>query len=178
MNPQPKPAPRALRTPKPLKRTTLARKSARPRHRKTTCTSRGCNRVPTAGQMCLTHAKKKADAAWGERVRTDRCVVAELAAQHDIASPTCAGPIQACHGFSRGYMGTRYLLDNGFSGCAAHNLWAELKPLEYDEFLRAVWGQEKYGRLRDLALNFGKSGGHIDYEEVIAALRDRKREGV
>ncbi len=67
-------------------------------------------------------------------------------------------------------MGTRYALENGFSGCASHNLWAELKPLEWDEWLRQRWGAETYQRLRDLALNFGKKGERIDYEEVIKAL--------
>jgi hypothetical protein len=165
-----------------LKRSPIARKRATPRRVKKHCLDPDhprCKRYPSAGLRCLTHAKQKADQLWGQLVRTDECAVARLAREYGLKSPACNGPIQACHGFSRGYMGTRYLLENGFSGCASHNLWAELKPLEWDEFLRAVWGAE-YQRLRTIALDFGKDGANVDYEATIAdfeARRDRKREG-
>ena len=120
--------------------------------------------------MCLTHAKRKADELWGRAVRKGVCELADIGTR-------CAGPIQACHGFSRGYMGTRYLLENGFSGCASHNFFAEIKPLEWDTYLRKLWG-EKYGRLRDLALNFGKRGERTDYAAIIAGLRGRKENGL
>ena len=157
----PKPAPRA---PKPRK--PIARKRATPRRVKTSCTTRSCKRAPTAGVMCLTHAKRKADELWGQVIRTGQCDLWSFVHQ-------CGGVIQACHGFSRGYMGTRYLLENGFSGCAAANFLAEVKPLEWDTYLRARWGEEKYERLRAIALNFGKKGEHVDYQAVIADLSGR-----
>ena len=157
----PKPAPRAPKARKPIARRT------KPRTVKTSCITRGCKRAPTAGTLCLTHAKQKADALWGAVVRQDHCELANVGTR-------CAGPIQACHGFSRGYMGTRYLLENGFSGCASHNFYAEIHPLEWDQYLRKQWGEEKYARLRDLALNFGRNGGHTDYAEVIARLTGQR----
>lgn len=113
--------------------------------------------------MCLTHAKRKADDLWGQLVRKDRCELADLGTR-------CAGVIQACHGFSRGYMGTRYLLENGFSGCAGHNFYAEIKPLEWDSYLRRKWGETEYTRLRELALGFGRKGENVNYTAVIADL--------
>ena len=125
-----------------------------------TCTVQRCHRSPTAGTKCLTHAKKAADAAWAAKVRKDVCELRDILIR-------CSGPIQACHGFSRGYLGTRYLIENGFSGCAAHNLFAELKPLEWDNWLRAKWGAEKYEALRNIALGFK---GLVDYEAIVKAL--------
>lgn len=154
----PKPAPRAPKARKPI-----ARKRSKPRTMKIPCTTRGCKRVPSAGLMCLTHAKRKADELWGRAVRTGRCELLDFPHR-------CGGVIQACHGFSRGYMGTRYLLENGFSGCAAMNFIAEVRPLEWDEYLRDRWGDEKYERLRALALGFGKKGEHTDYTAIIADL--------
>ena len=164
MNPHPKPAPRATKPRKPI-----PRKRAAPRTVKTSCTTRGCKRAPTAGVLCLTHAKRKADDLWGKRIRKEQCELSDLGTR-------CAGVIQACHGFSRGYMGTRYSLENGFSGCAGHNFFAEIKPLEWDTYLRKRWGEAKYERLRDLALNFGKRGDRTDYAEIIRELSGQKEE--
>ena len=155
MTANPKP-PVRVKARKPLKRT------AKPRAKKNTCTIRACNRLPTAGVLCLTHAKARADELWGALVRKGRCDLASIPIR-------CAGPIQACHGISRGYLGTRWDLNNGFSGCAAHNLYAELRPLEWDEFLRRHWG-DKYEEKRLRALNFGK-GQKVDYAAVIAGLK-------
>lgn len=163
MPPHPKPAPRPQKAREPI-----ARRRATPRKVKTSCTSRGCRRFPSAGTLCLTHAKRKADILWGARIRKDRCELSDIG--------PCGGVIQACHGFSRGYLGTRWLLENGFSGCAGHNFYAEVKPLEWDQYLRKTWGTAKYERLRDLALNFGKSGQKVDYTAVIATLSGQKEE--
>lgn len=122
--------------------------------------------------MCLTHAKAKADRLWGELVRNGRCELTDL-------GTACGGVIQACHLFSRGYLGTRWLLENGVSGCAGHNYFAEIKPLEWDEYVRRRLGESEYGRLRSLALNFGKKGENVNYGEVIAELSGRlRKEGV
>lgn len=162
----PKPEPRAPKARRPIKRTAIKRKTTKPR-RKTTCTTLRCNRIPTAGTLCLTHAKRKADALWGALIRKDRCELADIG--------QCGGPIQACHLFSRGYLGTRYLLANGLSGCAGHNFYAEIHPLEWDEYIRRRLGETEYGRLRALALNFGKSGEKVNYQAVIADLSERVR---
>lgn len=158
----PKPAPRA-----PKARHPIARKRTKPRTVKTSCMTRACKRAPTAGTLCLTHAKRKADELWGKAIRKDHCELADIG--------PCGGVIQACHLFSRGYMGTRYLLENGLSGCAGHNFYAEIKPLEWDEYIRRRLGEKEYGRLRDLALNFGRNGGHTDYTAIIADLSGRVR---
>lgn len=146
------------------RKTPLRRKRPTPRRVKASCNVRGCKRPPTSAGMCTTHAKRKADELWGGLIRTGKCEVQDFPHQ-------CGGPNQACHGFSRGYLGTRYLLENGFSGCAAANFLAEVKPLEWDSYLRSRWGPRQYEKLRALALNFGKQGEHLDYGAVINGLR-------
>jgi hypothetical protein len=162
MNPQPKPKPRAPKARKPI-----ARKRATPRRVKHECTTRGCKRAPTAGVMCLTHAKAKADELWSASVRTGQCELSEWHSRFQA----CGGPIQGCHGVSRGHMGTRYLLENGFSGCSGINKWAKDHGAEWDRALRLqLWGEEKYNRLWALADNFKRDQGFTDYAEIIARL--------
>ena len=75
-------------------------------------------------------------------------------------------------------MGTRYLLENGFSGCAAINKWAHDHGAQWDRALRLeLWGEEKYDRLWGIANGFGKKGERIDYAAVIADLSGQKEEG-
>ena len=113
--------------------------------------------------------KNKADALWAAKVKllkveNDRC---ELADRHP--GFPCSGPTQAAHGFSRRYLGTRYLPINGFALCrAAHVYWTH-RPLEWDAVLRAEWGETVYEELRQRALK-GPSTP-LDYRLIADALR-------
>lgn len=126
------------------------------------CLVRRCKRHPVAANRCRTHAKKAADRAWTAAIRTrGACELAEL---HPFP---CAGRLQAAHGFSRRYLGTRYLLTNGFALCAAAHIYWTYRPLEWDDVLRRRWGTLTYRRLRRLAVTFT---GPVDYAGVLASL--------
>lgn len=170
MNPHPKPPIRTPKPRRPMARRTPAEKAAKTRKvraRRTPCVVRGCRRRPRSAGYCLTHAKREADRLWSLVVRGsgEGC---EMADRH----PTfpCGGPIQAAHGFSRRYRGTRYVLLNGFRICAAaHRYWTE-RPLEWDELLRERWGEVVYEEMRRLALH----DDGPDYSEVLAELQRRR----
>lgn len=75
--------------------------------------------------------------------------------------------IQWAHGFSRRYRMVRWDLRNGFALCNGCHLKYTMRPLEWDEWLRARWGEALYAELRALAL----SGAKVDHKSVLAALR-------
>ena len=140
---------------------TLPRKRARPRAWKTArCVSRGCRKPQSHIERCVPHAKKYLDGLWGARVRTDRCEVAH----HDLFA--CGGPVQACHGFDRDEIGTRWDLRNGLSGCAASNAYFHVHKRQWYAYLRDFWGMERYNELAALA----DHPKEIDYDAVLASL--------
>lgn len=92
---------------------------------------------------------READRLWSLIVRRwDSCESAETA----LSTGDCSGRMQAAHGFSRRYRNTRWLPLNGFCLCAAHHVYFTHRPIEWDNWLREVWGQTTYNELRLLAL--------------------------
>ena len=84
---------------------------------------------------------RKADALWSSIVRRPgRC---------EICGST--ERIQAAHGFSRRYRGTRWLLINGFCLCSGCHVSFTHNPIGWDDHLRKAWGQPVYDELRALA---------------------------
>jgi hypothetical protein len=73
--------------------------------------------------------------------------------------------LQAAHGFSRRYLGTRFDLRNGWCLCAGCHVFYTHRPLEFDEWLRRELG-EIYEPLREQALTITAP----DYEAIIAKL--------
>ena len=63
----------------------------------------------------------------------------------------CKGPLQCAHGFSRRYMGTRWVTENCFCLCAGHHLYWTHRPIEWDEWMRLKLGKF-YEPLRHRAL--------------------------
>ena len=76
--------------------------------------------------------------------------------------------LQWAHGFSRRYRMVRWDLRNGFALCKSDHMYFTYRPLEWDDWLRARWGEALYAELRALAL----SGAKVDHKAVLTALRE------
>lgn len=75
--------------------------------------------------------------------------------------------LQWAHGFSRRYRMVRWRLDATFCLCRGCHLFFTMRPIEWDEWLRARWGEALYAELRALALSQQK----VDHKAVLASLR-------
>ncbi len=84
-------------------------------------------------------------------------------------APDCKGVLQCCHGFTRGYMSTRWDERHSFCMCAGHHKYFTHKPLQWDEWRREQWGDDLYRELRTLAL----SGVVVRSRDVLPRLRER-----
>lgn len=150
---------------KPLPRSTkpIPRKRAKARTYKTPrCVWGRCKKPQQHINRCVVHAKKHLDILWSGQVRKEECVVPHWS----MWNFRCAGPIQANHGFDRGELGTRWMLTNGFSACAAMNVWAYRNKRKWYSYLREVWGEETYWAMEKYAEQ------EPDYERVLAKLTE------
>jgi len=93
----------------------------------------------------VKHARIHLDKLWSAKVRTDRCEV-----DHRTLF-ACGGSIQACHGFDRDELGTRWDVRNGLSGCGASNAYFHVHKRQWYEYLRDYWGEPLYQELKALA---------------------------
>lgn len=80
--------------------------------------------------------------------------------------------LQCAHGFSRGYRAVRWDERNAFCLCRGCHLYFTVRPIEWDDWLRARWGDELYTELRTLALH----GPNPKLAEMLVLLRERARE--
>ncbi len=109
-------------------------------------------KVPTKTQLL-----KKCDATFGKIVRAPgACQVC-----HATENLQCA------HGFSRSYRAVRWDRRNAFPLCRGCHVYYTHRPLQWDEWLRDVWGEPLYAELRHLAL----TGPNPDLAETYARLR-------
>lgn len=74
---------------------------------------------------------------------------------------------QCAHGFSRRYLSVRWDRRNAFCLCRGCHMKYTHRPLEWDEWLRARWGEDLYWEMRHLAL---QTGVKVDYEALRVAL--------
>lgn len=116
-----------------------------------------CKRPAAMDGMCASHRRLQFDRQWSAEVR--RAGECELREYHEGRFP-CGGVLQAAHGFSRRYAGTRHVLLNGFCICAAAHRYFGMRPLEWDEILRKEWGELVYEELRLMALGRINAGIH------------------
>jgi len=100
--------------------------------------------------------KRMADKLWSEIVRS--------AGKCRICGST--ERLQAAHGFSRRYLGTRHDLRNGWCLCSGCHMASTHHPLMWDDFMRQELG-DLYEPLRAKAL----AKCIPDYEAVIAELK-------
>jgi hypothetical protein len=64
----------------------------------------------------------------------------------------CKGNLQCAHGFPRSYHKVRTDTRNAFCLCAGCHTYYTDRPLEWDDWLHAQWGDVLYAELRELAL--------------------------
>ena len=136
---------------KPLRRTPLNRGKRTPKRRK-----------------ALKATARKCDIAWSRVIRSKGpCALSIHGGWH-----VCKGPLQAAHGFSRRYRGTRWDVRNGFPLCAAAHLRLTYDPIAWDSLLQAWWGTELYAELRAQAQAVTKP----DYAAIAEALKAKVSE--
>lgn len=111
---------------------------------------------------CLSHAKQEADRLWAAKVKADG-----LCELQGVDGVRCGGSLQAAHGFSRRYLGTRYVLLNGWALCAGHHRYYTSAPLQWDALMQLRLGPTVYEELRQKALAFT---GPVDYSSVLKEL--------
>ena len=148
-----------------MKRSPMPRKRSAPRRTAAQCSVLRCKRRPIATGMCITHSTDVADRLWSRRVRDrDRtCIAAMYFPEID-----CNGALQAMHLVPRGYKATRWILENGRAGCAAHHSWLTYHPLEHTIFNEHVLGADGWRQMRAAAL----AGARQDLVGVIALLSE------
>lgn len=83
--------------------------------------------------------------------------------------PNHAGPLQCAHGFSRRYMGTRWVTANAWCLCAGCHVYWTHRPIEWDEWMRSSLGNNLYAQLRCRALTLTTP----DIPERVSELRER-----
>jgi hypothetical protein len=140
----------ALAIPKPVKvrkeRKRIARTSKPPKRTK---------RPARVRKTPRSKLKRMADKLWSQIVRA--------AGKCRICGST--ERLQAAHGFSRRYLGTRHSLINGWCLCAGHHVFYTHRPLEWDAFMRSELGT-LYEPLRAQAM----ARCVPDYEAVMHTL--------
>lgn len=75
--------------------------------------------------------------------------------------------LQAAHGFSRRYRGTRWLPINGFCLCRSCHKRMTHDPLRWTEWLRIKWGEPTYYELERRAKAIAKP----DHAAILASLK-------
>jgi hypothetical protein len=109
---------------------------------------------------------KACDKLWGELVRAKGvCVIQWFDCSHQ-----CGGPLQAMHGLSRRYHGTRWDIANGFCGCRSGHMRYTKEPMAWTRWLIERWGLVGYDAMWAKA----QAGKPKDMNAVLAALQARK----
>ena len=80
--------------------------------------------------------------------------------------------LQWAHGFPRDYRNTRWLEEANFCLCRGCHKFYTHRPLQWDDWLQDRWGEEKYWRLRRLALSTDKAH-KPNTKELVKVLRER-----
>lgn len=102
---------------------------------------------------------RQCDLLWGQIVRARGAC--------EMCSNPKRLPLQAAHGISRRYRGTRWLPINGFCLCSGCHMSMTHNPLAWDDFLRVEWGDITYDILRRRAQATAKP----DHAAILASLK-------
>ncbi len=128
---------------------------------------------PTKG-----YYKKKADTAFSLMIRQRDGVCVANRARID----TCESPrfLQCAHIHSRGYTATRLDPENAVTLCRSCHMYFGNRPLEWEEFVDEVLGENYYKRLGIRALAGAHRGRAIQWEEVARewVYREKSRDGL
>ena len=85
--------------------------------------------------------------------------------------------LQCLHGFSRRYRGTRWEEDANFCLCSGCHVMFTYDPIAWDNWMRAVWGDEKYWEVRRRAQAITKPDKQAIYERLKARLAELEDAG-
>jgi 5-methylcytosine-specific restriction endonuclease McrA len=77
--------------------------------------------------------------------------------------------LQCAHGFSRRYRSVRWDEVNAFCLCRGCHMKFTHRPLEWDDWLKADWGEVRYWEIRHIAL----TAPNPDLDETHARLKAR-----
>lgn len=118
-------------------------------------------RTPAAAVKLL------ADGLWSAAVhaRPGGCEI-----QQYHAHP-CVGGFQAMHGIPRTFTATRFLLINGFKGCAGTHTFFTNRPEAWSAILLEAWGLETFRELWRIA----RAMQPVDMEATVTALRSEAK---
>ena len=106
--------------------------------------------------------KRKADKLWAGLIKAEGKCEAE---GHEIR---CNGVLQAAHVIRRGYLATRWDLNNGIALCQAHHVFWTHRPYEWEDWVTTHhMSSTTYAELRRRAI---ESNGPPDYDAVIGRL--------
>ena len=106
------------------------------------------------------------DKLWSEIIRAKGyCVLSLSEPTHE-----CKRVLQAMHGISRRYHGTRWNLSNGYPGCQAAHYRFTKDPMAWTRWLIERWGLGGY----DLLWGVAQAGKPRDMAAVLSALQARK----
>lgn len=158
----PKPPKRQPKKPKPIARKRKAKRS----YKTPRCVWGRCRLPQKTIERCERHAKIHLDILRGHLIRTEVCEINHRDGRWVGTPFPCKGPIQDNHGIPRGNMRTRWVLENGLSGCAGVNIWAHHHKNDWVAYLVRHWGAEKFARLMEMSV----SGPLPDYAEVLKVL--------
>ena len=78
--------------------------------------------------------------------------------------------LQCAHGFSRRYRGTRWTEEDNFCLCSNCHVFFTWRPIEWDNYMRNAWGEEKYDRIKAQAIT--KPDKKEIYERLLARLKE------
>jgi hypothetical protein len=106
-----------------------------------------------------TQQLRKADALFSKVIRS----------KGGCANCPTVENLQCAHGFSRRYRSVRWDERNAFALCRGCHVYFTHRPLEWDEWLRRVWGDDLYAVLRTLAL----TAPNPDLGETVVRLTAR-----
>lgn len=118
-----------------------------------------------AGPVVARQRKKK-----GSSVRSADALFSTIVRSRGGSCRRCGTTdrLQCAHGFSRRYRNVRWDYRNAFCLCAGCHMYFTYRPIEWDDWLRAEWGNDLYDEIRATALQTTKA----DAADVLARLRD------
>lgn len=74
--------------------------------------------------------------------------------------------LQCAHIFTRGYYTIRWDIENAVCLCSKCHVYFTYKPIEWEDYIKPIIGEDKWRELRQKALTYQK----IDYETIYNGL--------
>ena len=84
--------------------------------------------------------------------------------------------LQCAHGFSRRYRGTRWTEEANFCLCNKCHIFFTWRPIEWDDYMKNAWGEERYSEFRRQAQAITKADKEALYEKLKLRLQEIRDE--